>query len=385
VGVVTGWYVATVVMNMKGTMLKPLLLLLVLSMHQVLSEEDISKNEKTFPYPRIVILGPSGSGKSSLANSLLGREEKFVNTVDGRKCFESGVVGDDGKGKTVDVCAHKGHFLNDEAKPNITVVDTPGFGMRKEEEEETITNVVEALRDDVQYVNAFAIVLKRTDNRETRSLKNIINLYKSIFGPKFMSNVILVASFWGYSKSHEYDRGDQNEEVWLEQQKKLFQGIPGAENLRAVYYTQRFQSTDPKQANRFEKEMNTLLEFAEKSPPFHCKDIVIAQLEIDKLLEQNAALMERVKDADRYLALKESHDNITEELRMVKKKKPSVTTGAGSLVGVALGCTALGLILGVFFVNCYRNMKPTDDTDDMDDSDEESRGMKTIAPRDNGA
>ena len=73
-----------------------------------------------FPHPRIVILGPAGAGKSSLANSLLGRDENYVNIVDGKKCFESGVTGGgDGRGKTSDVCAHKGHFLNDESRPNV--------------------------------------------------------------------------------------------------------------------------------------------------------------------------------------------------------------------------------------------------------------------------
>ena len=238
--------------------------------------------------------------------------------------------------------------------------------MRKDEEEETITKVVEALRDDVQYVNAFAIVLKSTDNRETRSLRNIINLYKSIFGPKFINNVILVASFWGYSDSHEYDRGDLTEKIWLEQQKKLFAGMPGAEKLRAVYYVQRYERDDPKQANRFEKEMKTLLEFAEESEPFHCKDIVIAQQEIDKLMEENEKLLARVKDADIYLALNQSYQNIKEELRLLKEEGPIVTTGASSLLGIALGCTALGLILGVFCVNCYRNIKPPTEGDDME-------------------
>ena len=73
-----------------------------------------------FPSPRIVILGPAGSGKSSLANSLLGRSERYVNTKDGRKCFESGVTGENGRGKTSDVCAHKGHFFGDETKPEVS-------------------------------------------------------------------------------------------------------------------------------------------------------------------------------------------------------------------------------------------------------------------------
>ena len=66
-----------------------------------------------------MILGPAGSGKSSLANSLLGRTEGFRNIVDGKKCFEVGESGEDGRGKTSDVCAHKGHFLNKTNEPEV--------------------------------------------------------------------------------------------------------------------------------------------------------------------------------------------------------------------------------------------------------------------------
>ena len=241
--------------------------------------------------------------------------------------------------------------------------------MREDEEEETISKVVEALRDDIEYVNAFAIVLKRTELRKSRSLVNIVDMYQTIFGKAFIKNVILVASFWGYSDDHKIEFGDLTEEVWLEQQKKLFNNIPGADNLKAVYYTQRFDHEDPKQTKRFNKEMNNLLQFAEDSSPFHCKDIVKAELEISILKEENERLQERVEDADRYLELKEKYENLTQELDLLKAS-PSVATGSSSLVGIALGCTALGLILGVFSFNFYKNLKSPGGEDDMEEIDD---------------
>lgn len=353
-----------------------IVLLFILSLHHGLHAEDVSRNQKAFPYPRIVILGPAGSGKSSLANSLLGRSDKYVNTVDGKKCFESGVqAGEDG-GKTSDVCAHKGYFLGDQTRPNITVVDTPGFGMSEQEETETISKVVETLRDDIEYVNAFAIVLVYNENRQSSALESIIHLYQTIFGSGFLNNVILVASFWGYSKNHEIERGDLTEEKWLEQQKKLFKGDSAVENLEAVYYTQRYRHDDPKQANKFQKEMNHLLSFAEKSSPFHCKDIKTAQHEIDELKEENRKLQDDLKVVDDYEKLKEENKKLNETLNNCRAK-PNVTSSSGSLVGASLGCTVLGIILGVFFIKCYKNMKSPAGQDDMDDSDDEEAGIRT--------
>eukprot|EP00092_Neocalanus_flemingeri_P014024 GFUD01015130.1.p1 GENE.GFUD01015130.1~~GFUD01015130.1.p1 ORF type:complete len:354 (+),score=94.12 GFUD01015130.1:128-1189(+) len=350
-----------------------LTILVVTTLHGVLSEESLDKNAETFPSPRIVILGPAGSGKSRLGNSLLGRSKNFANTVDGKECFEIGTFGEDGRGKTSDVCAHKGHFLNETSRPKITVIDTPGFGMMKEEEEETITKVVEALRDEVKYVDAFAIVLKSTTNRESRALQNIIDIYVTIFGPAFMKNVILVASFWSYSDKQQIYDSDLTEESWLAQQKQLFKNLKGVDELKAVYFNPNYYSKDENQAKRFETEMTALYQFAEDAEPFHCKDIVIALDEISQLEKEVEELRIKAANADRFLQMKKLYENATEQLAELREK-PSITTGStNTLIGIALGCTALGLVLGVFFVNGYRNMK-SPVTDDQTEESEDSLG-----------
>ena len=60
--------------------------------------------------PRIVMLGAAGTGKSTLANSLLGRDTKYKNDGN-KKCFEAGKSASGGK--TKDTCAHQGSFLDD--------------------------------------------------------------------------------------------------------------------------------------------------------------------------------------------------------------------------------------------------------------------------------
>ena len=173
-------------------------------------------------------------------------------------------------------------------------MDTPGFGV------ETVPRVVEALRDNISFVDAFALVLNFTTEvqSETESLQRIVDLYQTIFGPSFIKNVILVASRWGYSEDDEIERKkiDLTEAVWLEQKKRLLHGRKGVENLKAVYYSQKYWFlSKSRQDGSFERAMAGLLQFANHSEPFHCKDIVNAQLEIEKLKEK-IELQDRLKE-----------------------------------------------------------------------------------------
>ena len=68
------------------------------------------------------------------------------------------------------------------------------------------------------------------------------------------------------------------------------------------------------------------------------------------------------------------------------KETPKIRTVTGSLVGIALDCVALGLLLGVFLVNCYKNIQShpdDDDTEESESSDEESGLKQNTLSKDN--
>ena len=93
---------------------------------------DIS-NEAKYPSPRIVVLGGTGVGKSSLANVLLGRDKNYDGSLYSNGCFQvsSRLEG----GVTKETCADRGSWLGKEDSQDFTVIDTPGFGNKLVEEE----------------------------------------------------------------------------------------------------------------------------------------------------------------------------------------------------------------------------------------------------------
>ncbi len=121
-----------------------------------------------------MILGATGVGKSSLANVLMGRDKNYNGAGFDDGCFE--VYGLDNRGTSVTkaTCADQGHFLGNASNPRFTVIDTPGFGNNLVEEEKTIENLVNILKDEIKFVHAFVICFKQSDNRMTHSLRSMI-------------------------------------------------------------------------------------------------------------------------------------------------------------------------------------------------------------------
>ena len=115
-------------------------------------------NEFKYASPRIVILGATGVGKSSLANVLRGRPKNYDGSNFTHGCFR--VLGLQKGGETVTkrTCPDQGPWLGDSRNEEFTVIDTPGFdNALDEEEEETIDGLINVLKDEIKFVHAFVI------------------------------------------------------------------------------------------------------------------------------------------------------------------------------------------------------------------------------------
>ena len=91
-------------------MISPLLLLSSL----------LAANAEDYPDPRMVIVGATGAGKSSIAYALLGCDPQGSGCI-----FE---VCSSAASCTTQTTMGLGPWLGEETSQDFTVVDTPGFG-----------------------------------------------------------------------------------------------------------------------------------------------------------------------------------------------------------------------------------------------------------------
>ena len=85
------------------------------------------ENENEFSSPRIIILGATGVGKSSLANILMGRDKNFDGNGFPGGCFEVLGLNNMGESVTKEVCEDQGQWMGNHTMPKFTIIDTPGL------------------------------------------------------------------------------------------------------------------------------------------------------------------------------------------------------------------------------------------------------------------
>ncbi|KAG0330797.1 hypothetical protein BG000_011453 [Podila horticola] len=127
----------------------------------------------------IVALGKSGEGKSTLLNSILGREmflaKASVNEV------------------TQHVSKATNHFLNITSNPIMHCIDTPSFNGQLHDPNRI--NEIGALLTQVAVgVDAFLFVVKCTHYRYDNTFHQTLQTYQSLLTPAFWPKLIIVFS-----------------------------------------------------------------------------------------------------------------------------------------------------------------------------------------------
>jgi len=251
-------------------------------------------NEDRFPSPRIVILGATGVGKSSLANVLLGRDRNYNGRGYSNGCFK---VAGGLDTITKDTCAETGYWMGHTRDgERFTVIDTPGFGDKLLEEEKTIEGLLQTLRDEIKHIHVFVIAFKQSDNRMTNALRSMISLFEKMFGDGFWDNAILEATHWSHGEEAMRRRNMSalTEKFWADEFNRILRKeFKLTRNLDAVFIDTFYEEISPQENLAFEKNTAELFRFANSTKPFPCKDIKSAlieirelQMEIDKLTQE---------------------------------------------------------------------------------------------------
>jgi len=247
----------------------------------VSSLEIVPNENDEMPSPRIVILGGTGVGKSSLANVLIGRDKNYQNP-DSYGCFH---VGAGTEAVTKATCAQAGSYLGNQGGPNVTIIDTPGFGDDIENEQITIDELIDVLKDEVKYVHVFVIAFNGESPRMTIALKSMISLFQKMFGNLFWENTIFEVTRWGFDERSVENRKDkgENEEKWQTEWNDWFHqlfDISRSINLKAVFIDTFYDKSDPNEKQKFDAYTTQLMDFADSRKYFECKDIKIALTEL---------------------------------------------------------------------------------------------------------
>ena len=326
---------------------------------------SLAASTKPLADKRIVIIGQTGVGKSSLANVLLGRDSEYEGEGFKKGCFKVGGIQESGKEGdvvTTDTCYDTGPYLGNPSQPKVTVIDTPGFGDKMDAEIQTINGLVDSLQE-IEYVNVFLICFQESDNRMNRAMESMLNLFQKMFGKAFWDNAVIEATKWNHNnyliKSRSTLMGEngplpKTEENWTKQYNRILREKLGiTRDLNSVFIDSHYDQKYPEEVQAWKKNTDELLKILKSSSNFETRDIdkVLPELaqakkELESIRSNNTILQNQIDNAKN--KIEDFDTDIKGKIAQIKllKSEPKGYTKA-SFAGIAVGMLLVGFIIGV--------------------------------------
>jgi len=315
----------------------------------------ISQQSTNLPKPRIVIIGETGVGKSSLANVLLGRSHQYDGEGFDDGCFKVAWKNGDKPGGviTTATCHDSGYYLGDDSNPKVTIIDTPGFGDEMEAEVQTINGLVDVLKNQVKEIDVFIICFRETNDRMTKAMQNMLNLFQQMFGKQFWDNAIFESTRWNHNSRNVAKRNalkplPKTEENWTKQFNTILENELGVtRKLGSVFIDSHYNDEFPEEKLAFEKNTEELLRFAKSVKSFQTKDIEAVLPELEQKYRELRELQEKNKGLEDDLKKAES-DLRNIPVDPVPRYAPieQRSFSQGSFAGIAVGMLVAGFTLG---------------------------------------
>jgi len=234
------------------------------------------------PEPRLVIIGQTGAGKSTLANVLLGEDPDCKNCT-----F---AVCDSHNSCTKHTNYAVGKWLG--VGPQFTVVDTPGFADSDDEDTELIDEMMGTLHTVIKGANALVLLLNGEDERFDSSFQQMLREMQALFGEEFWLNTIIGVSHWAYDSHSVASRnrtGDTEEKYMADMNAMLKEKFHIEDELMGVFIDAfaKYEPDDQDQQDAFERETSKLWNFTRSKETFAFRTI-------NDVLNENQALKAEV-------------------------------------------------------------------------------------------
>ena len=211
----------------------------------------ITKYLKDLPFKTFLIIGKTGTGKSSLCNRIVGHDYDsaiFPVSEGATSCTQSTILG-------------TALFNGDKEKPPVNVIDTIGFDDPKNDTDvRIIAELVSKLKNNCDYVNLFGIAVNGQAPRLDGSLVAMIKIFEEMFGQRFWKQCVLLFTRISMNDYAKKKRARQNKKTddqlaseYVREVEKMFPTSAGG--LRYLYLDACYDEDLPEEAAHFQESM----------------------------------------------------------------------------------------------------------------------------------